>query len=386
MQGSSHSNRRRIALALGAALVVALAVAGVYARGQPRVPEPRRANWSTLAAGPAQSLRVYWVGHSLMNCRDSHLKGSLNLMEMVGQLAAASGGVYDSFDHTLFGSPLSLLWRGRPVSYNRSEPELVERRRKLLDEGSRFDALVLTEGIPVERSLEREHSAFFAQEFYCALVTRNPRARVYVYESWSHLHASDPEGGYPAPSAYDWPARLVADRKHWERLADLAGTGAIQEPGAWPRLKRALGVQSEGCAPQSPLFLVPVGTVFVRLAERLKNETWIFDGRPLAPRDLFSNPYETWPAGWPLREPLDEAAEKTELARLRKRHSGDLDDIHSSDLGVYVTSLVHYATLYRRSPVGLPTQVRGLGDETKQKLQELVWEVVRSEPRTGVKP
>jgi hypothetical protein len=379
-------NRKRLSLAAGVLLVVSLAGAVLFARGRTRVPEPRRTNWSAFAAGPAQSLRVYWVGHSLVNCRDPHVQGSQNLIERVGRLANASGLAYESFDHTLFGSPLSLLWRGRAFSYDRKEPELLERRRKLLEEGARFDTLVFTEGIPVARSLEREHSAWFAQEFYCALVTRNPRARVYVYESWSHLHASDPEGDYPPPSTYDFGARLAADRKHWERLADLAGTGKMQEPGGWPRWKRGIGTQSEGCEPRGPIFLVPVGTAMLRLVQRLESESWAFDERRLAARDLFANPYESWPEGWPLRSPLPEAEEKAKLAGLRKRHSGDLDDIHSSELGVYLVALVHYATLYRRTPVGLPGEVRGLGEETARKLQELVWEVVRSDPRTGVRP
>ena len=60
-----------------------------------------------------------------------------------------------------------------------------------------------------------------------------------------------------------------------------------------------------------------------------------------------------------------------------------MDDIHPSDLGVYFATLVSFATLYRQTPVGLSAPP-GLDEATARGLQELVWELVLNEPRTGV--
>ncbi|MBX3272391.1 MAG: hypothetical protein KF729_19180 [Sandaracinaceae bacterium] len=361
-----------------------LSAAGAAAFFPLPTPEPWSVDWRAHAAGPVDSRHVYWVGHSLVNARDARVEPSFDLMQAVGRLAEAAGLAYASFDHTLFGAPLSLLVRGRPHSYERDAPEMPARLEGLRRGAARYDTLVLTEGLPVGRSLEREHGAYYAQELYCALVARRPDARVYVYESWGHLHASDPDGDYPSPSVYDWRARLRADRAHWERLADLAATGAVPPPGLLAR-PRARFAPAHGCTPPGPIFLVPVGAAFGALADRLAREPLSLGERTLAIADLFSNPYTSWPEGWPRATPLAPAAEAAALAGLTRRFPADeLDDIHPSALGIYLAALVHYATLYRRSPEGLPALVP-LPEATNRALQRLAWDVVRAEPRAGVR-
>ena len=73
---------------------------------------------------------------------------------------------------------------------------------------------------------------------------------------------------------------------------------------------------------------------------------------------------------------------------------GDLfgDDIHLNDFGAYLVALTHYAVLYQQSPVGLPhrlmradgTPAQDPGPEAARLMQETVWQVVTSLPRTGV--
>lgn len=345
-----------------------------------RIVEPRAFD-ARSALAPATQLRVLWVGHSLMNHRDPEATPSRNIPEVVGTFARERGVNYEALDHTLFGAPLSLLWRGSPHSYRRSEPDVVVRRSSLL-EGS-VDALVLTEGIPVERSLEEEHSAYYAQRFRCAVLASNPGARVYVYEAWSHLFASDESGGYPRPSVYDWRARLATDRAFVERLSDTVASGRGVSPPPFGGFFDALGGGIE-CSPGN-VYLVPVGTVFRALADLLSEEELPFRERGMHVRDLFANPFTSWPEGWPLEEALSEAEESAALAALTTvKKDAPLDDIHPSDLGVYVAALVHFATLYGQSPVGLSNPVRGLPETSAQRLQELVWRVVTSDARTGV--
>ena len=68
------------------------------------------------------------------------------------------------------------------------------------------------------------------------------------------------------------------------------------------------------------------------------------------------------------------------------------DAIHTNELGAYAIALMHYACIFNRSPVGLPYLL--LPDappgtltpspELAAYLQDMVWDVVTSYPRTGV--
>ncbi len=106
---------------------------------------------------------------------------------------------------------------------------------------------------------------------------------------------------------------------------------------------------------------------------------------PMARWELFQNPHAGWPADWPLRGITgwfvdDEAV----LEALPLVHPDlPLDDIHTSQLGAYVAGLVHYATIYRESPVGLPA-TNGVSPELASRLQAIVWDAVLTEPRSGV--
>src|SRR5690606_21955195 len=139
---AAHRRRRARLLGLGlAAALGALPLAALAWPPPPRVAVDHRA----FAAGPIGARRVVWVGHSLMNGRDPHVPGSQSLIEKVGALARARGLGYASFDHTLWGSPLSLLHRGAAHSSERAEPRMPARWRALLRARPRYDALVLTE-------------------------------------------------------------------------------------------------------------------------------------------------------------------------------------------------------------------------------------------------
>lgn len=68
------------------------------------------------------------------------------------------------------------------------------------------------------------------------------------------------------------------------------------------------------------------------------------------------------------------------------------DDIHMSDLGNYFVALVQFATIHRRSPAGASgrtTSEWGAAFEEPpataiHALQEIAWEVVSADPRSGV--
>lgn len=64
------------------------------------------------------------------------------------------------------------------------------------------------------------------------------------------------------------------------------------------------------------------------------------------------------------------------------------DGVHLSNAGNYYIALVHYATIYRQSPVGASAgsaaPSHGLSASQERQLQELAWRVVSSYPRSGV--
>ena len=373
---------KRVFSTVAKALAAAVGAAALW---PVRMPEGRITDWPRHAVEPAASLRVLWVGHSLMNHRDPHAKPPRNLLETVGKFADARGKRYEALDHTLFGSPLALLWRGSPHTFSRSEPAMAARRKEFISQAKDIDAVVMTELLPVRDSLQGEHSAYYAQAFYCGVARQNPRARVYLYETWSHLFGANPQGRYGPVSSFDWSKRLAEDRVSVERIADLAATGQVPAPGMFARLQ-TLANSSSHCTPGEPIFIIPVGSVFRALAQVLKEETLRFADRRLVVGDLFANPYTSWPDGWPLRSPLSPQAEAAQLSQLQLRLPNEpFDDIHPSHLGIYVAALVHFATLFAASPLGLPNDIPGLPQDTAYRLADLVWQVVRNDPRTGVR-
>ncbi|MEM9191248.1 MAG: hypothetical protein AAGF12_18900 [Myxococcota bacterium] len=376
--GGERSPRQALKALAALAIVLLAAGIGGYIWAMPRRVTPRAVDWSSAAAPATDAVRVYWVGHSLMNHRDTTVPDAANLIEAVGELAESASLSYTSFDHTVFGAPLSLNWTGAVHSYDRTEPDQAQKLKELLERGENYDALVLTEAIPVRNTARFEHSAYYAQQFYCAMLRKNPEARIYLYESWPHLNASDPDAGYPEAHRFDWTAQVQTDRADWERLADEAMTGRVSAPSFLSRLFRR---SESGCEPGGPILMVPVGTAMAALRAAIEERPadWFFaDGRPLRFVHLFQNPLEGWPEHWPGSEDPDA------LSAIPLLHPDDpADDIHPSEVGTYFAALVHFATLYRRNPRGAVHPI-SLSAETARHLQDLAWDVVREDPRTGV--
>ena len=103
-------------------------------------------------------------------------------------------------------------------------------------------------------------------------------------------------------------------------------------------------------------------------------------------------PVRVIPVGEAFRAAVSEMG-SGELAGLTRN---DLyqDEYHPSDLGYYLSALVHFAVLHRRSPVGLPA-VGISSDEFSDApvaiptniaaaLQRIAWDVARETPHTGV--
>ncbi|MDE4131500.1 hypothetical protein PXK00_00130 [Phaeobacter sp. QD34_3] len=192
-----------------------------------------------------------------------------------------------------------------------------------------YDAVVLTEMVELRDAVKYFGSAKYLRRWARLARAASPDARIYLYETWHHL--DDPDG---------WQARIDADL---ERL--------------W--LGKVLGSDSRR-NPKRPVYLIPAGQVLAAVAGAIN-------------------------AG-----KVEGVADISEL--FAKTPDGLQDTIHINDLGAYVVALTHYAVLYHRSPVGLPHELsrpdggaaEAFSARAAKTLQEIVWQVVQSLPRTGL--
>lgn len=339
--------------------------------------------------GPKQDAAIFWVGHSLVEGRAKSDWGDISLMSLVGRFAQSRGLGHRMTDHTLWGTSLAGLWRGRPHGFTRDASEMVAKREAFQRAPGQYDTLVLTESLPVDWAADHEYSAYYVRRFACPLVDANPRARVYLYQTWVNLQGGDPNSKFPPPHRFDWRAEMLAQRKVWDRIADEASRPSVRAPGGWLSRLGWHATSDGGCPDTFPVFIVPVGQALVALLDRLAapQPGDVFerpDGGRLTMADLFGNPYVDWPRDWPLAKGPAELDPKATLERLTRRDPDQPhDDIHLSAAGIYFAALVHFATIYRQSPLGLPAPA-DIGDGLAHTLQCVAWGAVVRDDRAGV--
>lgn len=190
-----------------------------------------------------------------------------------------------------------------------------------------YDALVMTEMVRLADALRYKESATYAGKWAAEAVRGNPQIQLFLYESW---HALD--------DGPDWLARFPGDLdRMWSQLLWSAA--------------RAAG---------RPVWLIPVGQVMAAVVREAESQG---------------------------------IAELTRREQLFDRlPDGRLDQIHPNELGDYLSALVHYAVIYGKSPVGLPAQLQRAdgspaqapSPELARRLQEITWQVVSSQPLTGL--
>jgi len=192
-----------------------------------------------------------------------------------------------------------------------------------------YDAVVLTEMVEIRDAIRYHDSAAALAHWVRAARAGNPAVRVYLYETWHRL--DDAEG---------WLARIDADAtRAWQ---DQLLRVAMAEPGV------------------GTVYMIPGGQVLAAAVRAI--EAGQIPG--LTNRD----------------------------ALFARDAAGAIDPIHLNDLGAYLIALTHFATLYQRSPAGLPHRLRradgepaaAVPDLAALPLQTLVWNVVSGYALTGI--
>ncbi len=262
-----------------------------------------------------------------------HLGHSLVNRDMPAMLEQLGGAGHDHRSQLGWGATLRSHWEP-DVPINGFEQENAHPHYQDALEAVRsgsFDVLVLTEMVEIRDAIEHHGTPKYLRLWAREARTRRPDTRVYLYETWHRL--DDTEG---------WLERLDKDLgRYWE--GELLAKGLA-------------GGDTGG-----PVYVIPAGQVMARFVRRIEEK----GGLP----------------GLRSREDL-----------FNRNPDGTQDVIHLNDLGNYLVALTHYATLYHRSPVGLPhrlkradgTDAKAPEEATARVMQEVVWEVVTRYPKTGV--
>ncbi|MCH2094780.1 MAG: hypothetical protein MK160_06640 [Rhodobacteraceae bacterium] len=252
-----------------------------------------------------------------------------DIPSMVAQLAG-----HDYAVQLGWGTALKAHWEpAEPINgfeQENAHPHFREAREAL--ESGDYGAFVLTEMVEIEAAIDYFDAPFYLHQWARLARDNAPGMRIYLYETWHRL--DDPQG---------WMARLKADtQRYWEN--------ALLRPA----MNYRDGVK--------PIYVIPGGQVLARFIQEVEARGGI--GTIQTREDLFS-----------------------------RTNDGSLDTIHLNDLGNYLIALTHYAVLYHRSPEGLAFDLKrsdghsavSPGAEAAQLMQRIVWEIVTSYPKTGVR-
>lgn len=134
-------------------------------------------------APPTQSLRVFYIGHSLVN---------KDIPRMLDQLA---GPGHEHRSQLGWGTQLKAHWAPDELPINGFQVENAhpnyQDAHQAVNSGT-FDALVLTEAVEIKDSIRYHNSPEYLRQWARAARLANPQTRVYLYETWHHLN--DPKG------------------------------------------------------------------------------------------------------------------------------------------------------------------------------------------------
>lgn len=326
---------------------------------------------SHLVTAQINQAKVYWVGHSLISHTDNYTTETDNLINVLNTLAISQGKTYDYHQHTTPGAPLGWNWGANATAWSDIQPWIQPLINTSNSNYGTYDVMVLTEGINLFAVYEWWHSAFYARKFYTAAKNANPNTRLFLYESWHHYQASDDgfRDYYGDMASFNWQQYTLNSRTLWETIIDEAS-----DPNLTP-IDTEYTFQGSGTDPGVgndilEINIIPTGEVLAevlnRLEQNLASDNWSYNGSTLTALDFFANPLANFP---------------TDL--VTTIHADPVDDVHPTNVLIYLNALVHYAVIYQENPINLPA-VNGVPTNIATIFKEVVWNIVLNNPRTGV--
>lgn len=273
-------------------------------------------------SAPVASVNAFYFGHSLVD-QDMPL--------MVGSFAKARGRSLVSHGQLGWGASLKSHygWNGRfdasaPLGFveeNRGRPFFVGEGKARL-QAVRYDVLVIAECKGYSPA-DADETVEYATRLVTLAREASPTIRVFLYGNWlDRKEFADDEA---------WRTMTESKISWWEAVADRVNA-EIEGPD---------------------IHVLPGGPILVRVAR-------------------------------------EAALGKLPGLRVDDLFRGD-DGLHVSDRGFYVIALMHYAAIFRETPVGLPVETETedgpaetLSAESASRIQQLVWDVLKHYPRSGV--
>lgn len=260
-----------------------------------------------------------------------HMGHSLVAYEMPAMLTQLAGDGHSYNSQLGWGTPMKGHWTGEIHGFDVSNKHPQYRDAEEALTSGDYDTFVFTEMVEIEAAVEYFGSWDYTERWVARARAGHPDIRIYLYETWHWL--DDPKG---------WLNRLDNDLgQYWE--------GEI--------IDRVMAMED----PPKPIYVIPAGKVFARFVRELE-----------------------------ARGGVDNLTNREDL--FATTDEGELDPVHVNDIGFYLVALTHYAVLYQKSPIGLPHQLlkadgtpaEAPGPKAARLMQEIVWDVVTSYPRTGV--
>jgi hypothetical protein len=261
-------------------------------------------------SAPENSL---FIGHSLLGSPEQRL--ALEALVADGGYTATIANAY------IIGAPLK---------YNYDNPDLQNgvRYDQYLPVGD-VDALILTEGIPLENKLVYQAAEQTAVDFEAYAATYNPGIKTYIFATWDCLNDAD-GNCYSGRTPRTYEDQVAYDIQHWETIADAVETATGKD-----------------------VSIIPGGQAMVSLKSEI------------------------------------EASNVPNISAIEDVFA---DDIHLNNSGKYFMSAVQYATLYQSNPLGLTNVVSNgysgfltmPNTATATAMQEIAWDAVCDYARSGV--
>lgn len=240
------------------------------------------------------------------------------------QLEAAAGFKQYSINTILAGNPTKGLWENRATDKN----PLPERdARKVVKDNAPFDCLI-TQPFAMNVADEVEYTS----KFYDLVLASSPKADLWIYSNWINYNILQDMSNDLLKKDDRRPGITV---QQWREDMDKY----IQSC----ELERE---QLQAKYPDHKVRIIPAASAVMALQQAIDNGQ--IPGMKSYALEIMA------------------------------------DSIHLGHKGCYFVSLVHYACLYGKSPVGLVVADTSLTIEQQTKMQELAWDVVKNYKWSGV--